>query len=495
MEGLLPMFSGWQLQPEYSHGMLIPLVAAFLVWQRSDQLARAPFAGSRWGIAGVALGLAILALGKLAALQSFIQYSFVITLSGLVLALTGSKTFKLLLPALLILLFMIPLPAFLFNNLSLQLQLLSSQIGVWFIRLFGISVFLEGNVIDLGGYKLEVAQACSGLRYLFPLMTLGFIMAYFYKVAWWKRALLFASSILLTVVMNSFRIGTIGVMVEHWGTSMAEGFLHEFQGWAVFMTTVALLLLEMALLSRLGAGAKPWREVFGVEFPAKLPTDVRRVRRTIPKTFAGASALFAISAVGVSLIPARAEIVPSRELFVTFPETIDVWHGRKSSLDAVYVDALKFDDYVNADFVTTDAAAPINLYIAWYNSQHAGQSAHSPRSCLPGGGWRIESLTQRSNAAAAPGLQPHRINRAIISQGGQRQLVYYWFQQRGRVITNEYAVKWYLAWDSLTRRRTDGSLVRLIAPISPGRADADVDAELTRFVAAIAPRLPQYIPG
>ena len=113
------------------------------------------------------------------------------------------------------------------------------------MRLFGVSVYLEGNVIDLGVYKLQVAEACDGLRYLFPLMTIGFLIAYFFKATFWKRALLFLSSIPITILMNSFRVGTIGVMVEHWGVRMAEGFLHEFQGWMVFMASGALMMLSL----------------------------------------------------------------------------------------------------------------------------------------------------------------------------------------------------------------------------------------------------------
>src|ERR1039457_5061617 len=140
---------------------------------------------------------------------------------------------------------MVPLPEFLYQNVSAELQLLSSEIGVWFIRLFGISVYLEGNVIDLGAYRLQVAEACSGLRYLFPLMIIGFLVAYFFKTAFWKRALLFLSSIPITILMNSLRIGAIWLMVEHWGESMEEVSVHEFQGWVVFMASGALLVLEM----------------------------------------------------------------------------------------------------------------------------------------------------------------------------------------------------------------------------------------------------------
>ena len=113
--------------------------------------------------------------------------------------------------------------------------------------MFGISVYLEGNVIDLGSYKLQVVEACSGLRYLFPLVSLSFIAAYIYHGAFWKKAIIFLSSIPITVLMNSFRIGVIGVLVEYGGPGQAEGFLHDFEGWIIFMACIAILVLEMAI--------------------------------------------------------------------------------------------------------------------------------------------------------------------------------------------------------------------------------------------------------
>ena len=153
--------------------------------------------------------------GVLASLFPVSQYGAVFAIYGVVLAGVGLRVFRRLWAPLFILLLMVPLPDFLLNNLSAKMQLISSAIGVWFMRLFGVSVYLEGNVIDLGGYQLQVAEACDGLRYLFPLMTLGFIMAYFFKVALWKRVLIFLSSIPITILMNSLRVGTIGIMVEH----------------------------------------------------------------------------------------------------------------------------------------------------------------------------------------------------------------------------------------------------------------------------------------
>jgi exosortase D (VPLPA-CTERM-specific) len=480
--------------PEYGHGMLIPFIAAFLIWQRRDELQRLPFDGSWVGVGVLFLGILINLVGKLASLFVIQQYAAALALYGLVLALVGWPVFRRLWVPLLILIFMIPLPEFLYNNLSASLQLISSKIGVWFIRLFGISVFLEGNVIDLGSYKLQVAEACSGLRYLFPLMTLGFIVAYFYKSSLWKRIVLFASSIPITILMNSFRIGTIGVMVEHWGIEMAEGFLHEFQGWIVFMASVAIMLLEMMVLSQIGRDRKPWRQLFGIELPAPHPRDARFTLRRVPRSLYGAVAILGVSGLAIMLLPERGEDTPARSDFTTFPLALDGWAGRSEAMERVYLDQLMLDDYLMANYHRADAR-PVNLYVAWYDSQRAGRSAHSPRSCLPGGGWEIQTLTQVEVPGTDVSGAPLRVNRAMIQLGTQKQLVYYWFQQRGRVITNEYLVKWYMFWDSLTRNRTDGALIRVIAPVNATESEAVAEAQLIEFVNAATRHMGPFVPS
>jgi exosortase D (VPLPA-CTERM-specific) len=425
-----------------------------------------------------------------------VQYAYLVTLFGLVLSFTGTRAFRLLAFPLFILVFMVPLPQFVLANLSTRLQLLSSELAVGFMRLFDISVYVEGNVIDLGGYKLQVAEACDGLRYLFPLMTLGFLMAYFYKGAWWKRWALFLSSIPVTVLMNSFRVGTIGLMVEHWGIGMAEGFLHDFQGWMVFMASAALLLGEVALLNRIGRENGTWRQLFGIEFPAPTPKSAVLKQRSVPRPFlAAAGVLFVFIAISV-LLPRPAEIVPSRATFSEFPSQVGPWVGRRDSLEGIYLDALKLDDYLLANYVSTSAPhATVNLYMAYYNSQRKGEAVHSPRSCLPGGGWQLREFGQRGLPTVRINGQKLRVNRTLIELGNQRQLVYYWFQQRGRVINNEFAVKWYLFWDALTLHRTDGALVRIITALPPGSDQSAADRRLVDFASHIAPQLTRFIPN
>ncbi len=492
-EGLHHLVGTWGTREEYSYGYLIPVITLFLIWQKRPQLEQVPFTGSWLGIVVVILGLGLLVIGNLSTLFLVVQYAFLVVLAGIALTFMGWHAFKIIAAPLALLVFMIPLPQFLLQEISNQLQLVSSQIGVWVIRLFGISVFLEGNVIDLGTYKLQVVEACSGLRYLFPLMTLGFIVAYFFQAAFWKRAFVFLSTIPITVLMNSFRIGVIGVMVEHWGRSMAEGFLHDFEGWIVFMACTGVLVAEIWVLSKIGGDRRPLREVFGIEFPEPTPADAQIKRRPLPVPLLAAMVVVLIGA-GISFaLPQRIELLPTRQDFATFPSTLGVWHGKGGKMEQIYLDELKLDDYILADF-ENPGGPPVNFYVSYYASQRKGQSAHSPRTCIPGGGWKIVSLDRFPVNGVTINGQALMVNRTVIQMGDYRQLVYYWFQQRGRNLTNEYLVKWMLFWDALTRNRTDGALVRLTTAVRPDETITDGDRRLTDFAKIVSPRLKDYIP-
>jgi exosortase D (VPLPA-CTERM-specific) len=492
---LRQMIQHWIERPEYSHGFLLPMVALFLVWQKQDRLRKLQFLGSWLGFALAALGVALFYVGELSTLYVIVQYAFLVVLAGVLLAWMGWRGFRAVAFALTILLLMVPLPEFILQNLSAKLQLLSSRLGVAIIRLFDISVFLEGNVIDLGALKLQVVEACDGLRYLFPLMTLALVAVHFFKAPLWKRLLVFVSSIPVTIVMNSIRIAIIGVLSEFGGPVLAEGFLHDFEGATVFMASAVLLLVEMWLLARIGSsGKRPFKEVFGFHLPRRLGPGGDASQHNVSAPLAATTGLLAAVALVSLLLPQRSEAVPRRDSFAAFPLQIGEWRGRPGKLDAVYVEALKFNDYILVDYHNRGAQR-VNFYVAYYASQRKGASVHSPRSCIPGGGWEIVDLSEVGIANVAVNGVPLRANRAIIRRADEEQVVYYWFQQRGRIITNEYWVKWYLLRDALTANRTDGALVRLAAAV-PANADrAQADRTLAEFSRAIAPRLAGFIPN
>lgn len=492
------LYNIWNLKPEYSHGIIIPVLSAFLIWRQRAQLRQLPFTGSWLGVVLIACGLALRFVGQLTTMQTLEHYAFLLVLFGIVLTLVGPAIFRRLWMPLLILIFAVPLPSLVDNALSLQLQLLSSQIGVWVIRAAGISVLLEGNIIDLGSYQLEVAEACSGLRYLFPLMTLAFIVAYLFRGPMWKRGIIFLSSVPITVVMNSLRIGFIGVTVEYWGRGMAEGVLHDFEGWLVFMLSTGALMLTAFVLARVGKSRVAWRDALnpGAD-PAASKQDARArgviTPMTLPHPFIAATVLVIAGAVANVAVPAPQATFPARTSFYEFPTHVGDWVGTRSALQGVYLDALRLDDYVLADFQGPDGKV-INFYAAYYQSQDSTRAIHSPHDCIPGGGWEITQFGQRM-LPAPDGSGYFKVNRAIVQLGTHRQIVYYWFEERGRRLTSEYSARWYLFWDALTRHRTDGALVRFVAPLPPDASESDVDARITHLATSIEPTLRRYVPG
>ncbi|MEM7254300.1 MAG: VPLPA-CTERM-specific exosortase XrtD [Pseudomonadota bacterium] len=494
-DGIAQLVAKWNGMDEYSHGWFIPALTLYFLWRSRDEWLGLQRDGTAFGVILCLIALGVLVVGELATVYALVHYGLLLAIWGGFIALFGWSAAKKNAVPLLFLVFMVPLPTFLYNNLSSYLQLVSSELGVGFIRLCDISVYLEGNVIDLGHYQLQVVEACNGLRYLFPLMSFGFICAWLFKAPMWQRVLLFLSTVPITILMNSFRIGVIGVLVQYWGTEMAEGFLHDFEGWIIFMACVAILFLEMWLLTKLTQRGVAFRDVFWPEEPAnaKVGNVPAASRSWLPPAATACLVLMLAAGVGVRSFEKRDEVIPDREHFSSFPLELADWKGRPDSLDQRFVDALKFSDYYLADYRRESDIT--NFYVAYYDSQRKGQSAHSPRSCIPGGGWRITELEQIELKGVEFANQPARVNRVQIQKGNQRQLVYYWFQQRGRVITNEYLVKSSLVWDAITRNRTDGALVRLTTVVGPEQSWEDADASLSDFAKALSGKITRYVPS
>jgi len=492
--GIAELWRSWMQRPEYSFGIFIPFICAFLLWQRKDRLAEVEAAGSYGGLLLIAAGLLLRFAGDLAVASMFVEYGMLLSIFGIALCYFGPRGLRHIWVPLAFLVFMFPLPEFLLQSLSQRLQLVSSQIGVSLIRLCDISVYLEGNIIDLGSMKLQVAEACSGLRYLFSLLTLGFIAAYFFKGRWWKKAVIFLSAVPITVFMNSLRIALVGVTVEHFGRAAAEGLLHEFEGLVIFLGCTIILVAEMWVLAHVGRDRLSLQRAFGLDFPPPAPADAQVRYRAAPLSLCAAAALLVAGAATATFAPRHASNAPERLTFNAFPMAIADYKGSPETLDQIYLDELKADDYLMADYVGPNGF-PVNLYIQYYAHQDRDAATHSPRLCIPAGGWEIANLQEKSLPGVAFRGQPLKVNRVIITKDDVTLLVYYWFQQRGRNTTNEYGTKLLILWDALTRSRSDGSMVRIITPIRPGEPMAAGDTRLTRFAGRLLPQLTPYIPN
>lgn len=488
-DSLVYLVEQWVEDDNYSHGFFIPLIAALLIWWRRDRMAAAGIAPSWWGVAITAVGLALFLAGHLATLYVVLHLSLWLVLVGLFLAAVGPRASWEAAFPLGYLLTMFPLPQMLQQNLSASLQLLSSAFGVGCLQLIGVTAFREGNVIDLGPIQLQVVEACSGLRYLFPLTSLALLCGYLFQDRMWKRILLVASAIPIAIALNGIRIGVIGSLVEWQGPGAAQGFMHFFEGWVVFVLSLALLAGEMAVLARIGRLRPDPRQ----PVPATTPAGYDRTRSTVPTRAPSLVVCLLMLAATTSLsflVESREERTPPREIFLEFPMEIAGWRGTPMTMERQYVDTLRFDDYLLADF-QSPTGGTVNLYVAYYRSQRAGQSAHSPKTCLPGGGWEMQSFTEVPVAGAG---EAFRANRVVIQKGEARRVVLYWFKQRERLVTNEYLVKALLLWDAVTRHRSDGALIRLVAPVLAGEDDGAADRRLQQFAAVVHPAMSAYVP-
>jgi exosortase D (VPLPA-CTERM-specific) len=483
-------------RPEFSHGPVIPVLSFYMFLRELKFVppAAAPV-DDRWpGAALMLFALAVALAGNVARIDHLVFYALILWTFGLILVSFGARRGFLFWPSVLHLVFMLPLPYFLYFKINTSLQVVSSEIGVWFVRLAGVPVFLEGNVIDLGVYKLQVAEACSGLRYLFPIMSFSYVFAVLYRGPVWHKLALLLAAVPIAVLMNSFRIGVIGVLVDRYGIGQAEGFLHFFEGWIIFLSCIAILFGLAVLLRRLSGDRTPLGDAIDLDFTG-LGAQLRRVLTVEPSRALAVAALatLALSAAW-SLAPARETARMEREPYALFPMSLEGWSGSAAILDPRVEASLGADDYLTAYFRHPEAAAGVDLFLSYYHSQTDGRSIHAPEVCLPGAGWEIFALAPTEVDLSGTRLGAITVNRAVIQKGLERQLVYYWLEGRGRRMSQDFLARFHTVADSVRLNRTDGGLVRVITPILPEEPVAAADARAQAFLRVLADRLHRFIP-
>jgi exosortase len=240
----------WEI-PDASHGFLLPPFAAYLVWSTRTTLCRTELRPMWSGVFIVAAGLALLVLGVFGAELFLSRISLLIALTGLILSFGGRKLLAELRFPLLILLLAIPIPAIIYNEITLPLQTLAARAAGALLPLFAVPVLREGHVIVLPSMKLEVAQACSGIRSLMSLLTISILYGYFLERSLWKRTMLALATLPIAIAANCLRIVGTGICVQYWNPDEALGFFHEFSGWVIFLVSLLCLYLVHRCMSLL----------------------------------------------------------------------------------------------------------------------------------------------------------------------------------------------------------------------------------------------------
>ena len=272
---LVKLFHDWWNDENYSHGLLIPIIIGYIIWMQRDKFARvATHSSVLWG--GLAIVFALFALwAGVAGAELYTQrLSLILLLAGIAVYFWGFTLLRLLLVPLGLLFLAMPIPTIVFNKIAFPLQLFASRCAVWSMSMLGIPVLRQGNIIELKPLnsfdtrKLEVVEACSGIRSLMTLLTLAVVFAYFthapsddgpgsskrggwLKSYWfWRALILVASAVPIAIVTNAFRVSGTGVLAHYYGTAIADGFFHSFSGWVVYIVAFILLFGIGIILDR-----------------------------------------------------------------------------------------------------------------------------------------------------------------------------------------------------------------------------------------------------
>jgi exosortase len=235
--------------PNFEHGIFVPLFALFVLWQDRKRLQTIASDPSWAGLPVIVLSLIMLAIGVMGAENFLSRTSLLILLAGLMILFQGSAFFRAVLFPWAFLFLMIPIPSLILQQITFPLQLLASRVATGMLELVGVPVLRQGNVIVLASMPLDVAEACSGIRSLLTLLTLAIIYGYLMEKRIWVRIVLAISAVPIAVAANSFRVFGTGMLVQYWDPDKAEGFFHTFEGWLIFVVALILLLFVHKLIT------------------------------------------------------------------------------------------------------------------------------------------------------------------------------------------------------------------------------------------------------
>jgi len=241
----------WQHDDNYSHGFLIVPIAVYFAWERRQRLMTATRQPSIVGLVLIAGSLVTLVAGVLGAELFLTRVSIIGVVAGTVLFVAGWQHLRVLSFPIAFLLLMIPIPAIVFNHIAFPLQLLASKFGEAALNASSIPVLREGNIIILANTTLEVAEACSGIRSLVSLLTLGIVYGYFTDSRVWLRTVIALTTIPIAIVANGLRVAGTGIAAHYYGSEAATGFFHTFSGWLVFVFSFVMLFALVQLFLRI----------------------------------------------------------------------------------------------------------------------------------------------------------------------------------------------------------------------------------------------------
>lgn len=473
----------WHQDENYSHGFIVPLIAGYFLYTRWDKLKDVPV--TRWnaGLMVVLCGLVQLLIGWLGTEYFSMRSSFIVILAGLVLYLCGTAAFRIVLLPIAYLLFMVPIPYIIYDSVAFPLKIFVTKVSVMTLKAIGIVVMREGNIIMFPALTLEVADACSGIRSLISLLALSVAYAFFLRIPLWKRWVLICAAVPIAIFTNAVRVIVTGILAQFWGAKAAEGFFHEFAGMVVFAVAMVMLVALGALL---GAGKQKPEENGRKTDVREQATEIREQKSMVWRFI---SLFVMLSVVALYLNLHKDLVVPMNKSFDQFPRGLSGWRMTQDfPMSENIQKVLMATDTLTRRYESAEGKT-VDLYIGYHGGGKDSGEIHSPKNCLPSGGWHEISTKRRILDVSGSKID---LVQAVYKKGDSKQLFLYWFQVQDKTVSDEYSLKIAQITNSMLNRRRDASFVRISVPFEVDESGAMLLGE--RFAKDFYPVIQSYLP-
>jgi exosortase D (VPLPA-CTERM-specific) len=474
----------------YQSYALAPLAAILIIRNTLKQSSNGH--GAYIGIILLSIAIFLGLFGKYSSIYYVANIGFLLALLGLFIASWGigwvGDNWK---PVALLLL-LVPMPHFILIRLFSHLTTLAAKISVLVAQFLGLSVFIEGNMLEFGGVRKNALDVGSPFSYLFLCISLGLFLLNFTPPGTLRYLVNLVSGPAILFAATVFRIVGIARVSNARGASAAEAFGAATSGPSILAGVVFMQMLIFAAVLTIGglktlvSGSARTGKAAGIAL--KWP----EMRSPVSVSICVAMIICA------ALLSAGVSASSDREMphvrFERFPTAFGLRQASPVSVDPVQLKSMQLNDFLSVDFTDPRKTDRVNVWVAYYSSQKPGGSIHSPKACLSGSGWEMSDCQVVTLKNVIADNKELSLNRAIMKQGSRRQLTYFWYNVAGTLITNEYLVKWHIFWNKLTKHRSDGALIRLITTVGEGEAEDSADARLQRLMRELLPALSPHIP-
>jgi exosortase len=247
---LVRLVSQWNNDQDMGHGFFVPILAAYIAWQKRSEFLAEPVKPNWLGLVLAIYAGVQLCVATLGAELFLARTAIVLSIIGAVLFLGGSKRARVMAFPLFLLFFMVPIPAILYNQITFPLQLIASRMAEWALMTIGIPVLREGNVLELAGQKLSVVEACSGIRSLLTLSFLSLVYGYFFEVKTWLRVVLFVATVPIAIIANASRVTVTGIIADS-RPELAHGLFHTAEGFMIWIVSLTILVIFHQMVNRI----------------------------------------------------------------------------------------------------------------------------------------------------------------------------------------------------------------------------------------------------